>query len=99
MAPHIAIRRFETNGQEHDCRHLLCEKQSFKLCLGCRERTALYRTWRRPDRVAWDPTHRLCFACYRSLRDSLRQPSDRMVSLNGPPVLSGGRSTLGVIPR
>ena len=84
MAPHIAIRRFETDHKEHGCRHLECKKQRFRLCLMCGERTALYRTWRRPERVAWDPTHPLCFACYRSLRDSLRHPCSRALSSNWP---------------
>jgi len=74
MAPHVAIRGFETNYEACGYRYLSSERQRFKLCLMCGERTALYRTWRRPERVAWDSKHTLCFACYRSLRDSLRQP-------------------------
>ena len=78
MAPHVAIRRFETHDEAHGYRHMSCERRRFKLCRVCGERTALYRTWRRPERVAWDPSHTLCFACYRSLRDSLRQTSSGM---------------------
>jgi hypothetical protein len=83
MAPHVAIRRFEINQDVHRHRHTSCEKLRFKLCLDCGERTALYRTWRRPGRVAWDPSHTLCFACYRALRDSLRQTCSLAVSSGG----------------
>jgi len=72
MAPHIAIRRFETSSSPRVHLHLTRQRKHARLCLVCGERTALYRTWKRPMRVAWDPTHTLCFACFRSLKDSMR---------------------------
>jgi hypothetical protein len=45
-------------------------KRSHHICMTCRERWARFRF---RGRVKRDDDHTLCFACYRSQRDSLRE--------------------------
>lgn len=46
----------------------ICGKSKRKLCVGCRQRRALFR---HDDEVRFDRDHNLCFRCYRSAMDRL----------------------------